>query len=52
MVPDYQVTTEGDVITPENRFSLVESPFLRLAALHGTFGEDDDAIDDATNTVD
>lgn len=52
MVPDYQVTVEGNVITPENRYSLVESPFLKLAVLCGTLAEDDDAINDATDTVD
>jgi hypothetical protein len=47
MVPDYEVTTEGDIIIPENRFSLVEAPFLKLATLCGTLGEDDDTIIDA-----
>lgn len=51
MVPDYQVTTEGEIVIPENRFSLVEQPFLKLAALCGTLGEDDDAIDNGTDTV-
>jgi len=52
MVPDYQVTVEGNIITPQNVFSLVESPFLKLAALRGAPGEDKDAIDDATDAVD
>jgi hypothetical protein len=52
MVPDYEVTVEGSIITPGNRFSLVESPFLKLTALCGSLGEDDDAIDNATHTVD
>jgi hypothetical protein len=52
MVPDYQVTVKGNIITPENRFSLVESPFLKLAALCGSLGEDNDAVGDATDTVD
>jgi hypothetical protein len=47
MVPDYQVTTEGDIVVPENTFSLVEVPFLKLASLCGTLDEGDDAIDDA-----
>jgi len=42
---------EGDIIVPENRFSLVEAPFLKLVALCGAQCEDDDAIDDANNTV-
>ena len=51
MVPDYQVTAEGDIIILENRYSLVESPFLNLAALAGTLEEDDDNIDHATDTI-
>jgi hypothetical protein len=51
MVPDYEVTVEGDIVTPENRFSLVESPFLKLAALSGSLVEDD-AIENITETVD
>lgn len=51
LVPNYQVTVEGDIIVPENRFSLVEAPFLKLVALCGAQCEDDDAIDDANNTV-
>lgn len=51
MVPDYQVTTEGDIVIPEDRFSLVEQPFLKLAALCGTLGEDDDGIENADEAV-
>jgi hypothetical protein len=51
LVPDYQVTVEGDIIVPENRFLLVEAPFLKLAALCGAWCNDDDAIDDASDTV-
>ena len=51
MVPDYQVTIKGEIIVPENRFSLVEQPFLMLATLCGTLGEDDDGIDNANETV-
>ena len=45
MVPDYQVTIEGDIIIPENRYSLVEAPILKLATLGGTVEEDGNAID-------
>ena len=51
MVPDFQVTVDGDVIIPKNTYSLVESPFLRLAALYGAHGEDDDGIGNDTDTV-
>lgn len=51
MVPDFQVTAEGEIIIPDNRFSLVEAPFLKLAALCGTLGEDDDTIDNTNDTV-
>jgi hypothetical protein len=51
MAPDYQVTVEGEIIIPENRFSLMEASFLKSAGLCGTQGEDDDAIDDADNSV-
>jgi len=50
MVPDYQVTVEGDIVVPNNRFSLVEAPFLKLAALCGMHCEDNDTIDGANNT--
>jgi hypothetical protein len=49
MVPDYQVTVEGDIAVPDNRFSLVEALFLKLAGLRGTQCEDDDAIDGAND---
>ena len=49
MVPDYQVTVKGEIVIPENRFSLVEQPFLKLAVLCGTMGEDDDGIDNENN---
>ena len=52
MVPDYQVTVDGDIIDPGNRFSLVEAPFLKLGAICGTTDEDDDAINNDTDTVD
>jgi len=50
MVPDYRVTAEGDIVIPENTFSLVEVPFLRLASLCGTVSEGDD-IDDSNGDV-
>jgi len=49
MVPDYQVTAEGEIIIPENRFSLVEAPFIRLAALCGIVEDDTDGIDDSND---
>jgi hypothetical protein len=42
MVPDYQVTGDGDIITPENRYSLMDAPLLKLASLCGTLSEDDE----------
>jgi hypothetical protein len=45
MVPDYQVTAEGDIIIPENQYSLVDVPLLKLASLCGTLGGDDDGND-------
>jgi hypothetical protein len=29
MVPDFQVTAEGEIVIPENRFLLVEQSFLK-----------------------
>lgn len=52
MVPDYQVTVNGDIIIPENRFSLVEAPFVRLAALCDAVEDDADGIDNSTDYVD
>jgi len=53
MVPDYQVTIDGDIITPENVFSLVEAPFLKLTTLCGTLDEDGTGndFDNATETA-
>jgi hypothetical protein len=51
MVPDFQVTAEGEIFIPENRFSLVEQSFLKLAVLCGTTGKDDDGIDNGNDTV-
>jgi hypothetical protein len=51
MVPDFQVTPDGNLIAPKDRFSLMESPFLKFAALSGTLDGDDDAIDDTTDNV-
>lgn len=51
MVPDYQVTVGGDILIPDNTFSLVEAPFLKLTALCGTLEDDDNGIDDANDTV-
>jgi hypothetical protein len=48
MVPDYQVTAEGDIIILENQYSLVDLPLLKLASLCGTLseGEEDNDNDD------
>lgn len=51
MVPNFHVTTEGEITIPVNRFSLMEAPFLKLAALCGALAEDDDTIDNANDTV-
>jgi hypothetical protein len=51
MVPDFQVTAEGEIIIPDNRFSLVEALFLKLAALCGALGEDDDTNDNDNGTA-
>jgi hypothetical protein len=51
MVPDFQVTENGDIIIPHNTYSLVEMSFLKLTALcslvepEDVEGVDDDAID-------
>lgn len=52
MVPDYQVTVNGDIIIPENTFSLVEAPFIRLAALCGIVEDDIDDIDNSNDFID
>jgi hypothetical protein len=52
MVPDYQVTADGDIIIPENTFSMVEAPFIRLATLCGVVEDDNDGIDDANGFID
>jgi hypothetical protein len=51
MVPDYQVTADGDILVPENRFSLMEAPFIKLAALCGIVEDDTDGIDDGNDFV-
>jgi len=52
MVPDYQVTVNGDIIIPENTYSLVEAPFIRLAALGGIVEDDIDDIDNSNDFID
>jgi hypothetical protein len=51
MVPDYQVTMDGNIVIPENRFFLVELPFLKFAAMTTALDEDDDGIDFTTDSV-
>ena len=50
MVP-YQVTIDGDIITLENVFLLVEAPFLTLAMLCGTLDEDGSNFNNTTKTA-
>ena len=52
IVPDYQITVESNIIVLENMFSLVESPFLKFAILFGTLGDDNNTIDNVTDTID
>jgi hypothetical protein len=52
MVPDYQVTSDGDIIIPENRYSLMEVPFIKLAALCGVVEDDSNGNDDVIDFVD
>lgn len=54
MVPDFQVTGNGDIIIPENTFSLVETSFIKLPAMCGVMEQehDDDGIDDNGNDFD
>ena len=47
MVPDYQVTVEGEIIVPENRFSLIEAAFLKSALCR--IGDDDEDSNDISN---
>ena len=49
MVPDYQVTAEGDIIIPENQYSLVDAPLLKLVSLCRTVGEDDNGNESDDN---
>lgn len=49
MVPDYRVTAEGDIVIPENQYSLMDAPLLKLVSLCGTLGEDDDGNDNYDN---
>jgi hypothetical protein len=52
MVPDYQVTVDGEIVIPENSFSLVEAPFIKLTELCGIVEDNDDGIDNDNNFVD
>ena len=51
MVPDFQVAANGDIIVPENRFSLVEVPFIKLAKLCSVVEDDNDDNDDTIDFV-
>jgi len=50
-VSDYQVTAKGEIIIPENRFSLMEALFIRLAVLCSIVEDDTDGIDDGNDFV-
>jgi hypothetical protein len=47
MVPDYEVTTKGEIVIPEARFSMLEPPFLKVASFNGTEDDDNNDIDSA-----
>jgi len=51
MVPDYEVTVNGDIVIPNNRFSLVEAPFIKLAAVCSIVEDDTNGIDDGNDFV-
>ncbi|KAF9463667.1 hypothetical protein BDZ94DRAFT_1258256, partial [Collybia nuda] len=42
MCPDYQVTSEGVIIRPENQFFFMEAPFLKVTSLWGQANDEDD----------
>ncbi len=46
MVPLFDVTGEGEVIIPENRYFLVEKPGLDVAVLRGEEEQDIDGDED------
>ena len=48
MIPDYQVTINGDIIVPENTYFLMETSFIKLPALGrvNEFENDNDNIND------
>jgi hypothetical protein len=52
MVPDYEVTVDGSIIIPENRYSLMEAPLIRLVTLCGTVEDETDGIDNDNDFVD
>jgi hypothetical protein len=41
MFPDFQVTPEGEILTPENQYVLMEPPLLKLVSLHGLLNDND-----------
>jgi hypothetical protein len=47
MVPDFEVTLEGDIVIPEGRFFLMESPFLATVSrtLDNDEGDDNGIAD-------
>jgi hypothetical protein len=44
MVPDFKVTESGDIITPDNTYSLVEMSFIKLSSF--VESDDNDDVDD------
>jgi hypothetical protein len=52
MVPDFQVTAGGDIVIPENSFSLVEMSFIKLPAIGGIVDLEDDNDEDDDNSID
>ncbi|SJL09586.1 uncharacterized protein ARMOST_12966 [Armillaria ostoyae] len=47
MVPFFTVTNEGDIITPENKYFLVEKPGLEISELRGEEEDDTEGEEDA-----
>ena len=45
MIPYFKVTQDGNIITPENEYFLLEKPGLEIAKLLDQTGMDDDHDD-------
>ena len=46
MFPDYEVTSNGEILEPENQFSLLSHPCLQLASLRGEIGAEEEDNDE------